>query len=246
MKRVAIVQSNYIPWKGYFDLINAADVFVWYDDVQYTPRDWRNRNRIKTAQGPRWLTVPCGSHRTRLINQVELRDSLWQQIHWRTLSRAYARAPHFARYRSFFESLYLERRWRNLSRMNRTFIERICREILGTRTVFRTSTEFDLEASKSARLLELLEQIGADRYLSGPSARDYIDERAFAARGIAVEWMDYDGYPTYPQLHGPFEHRVTILDLLFHVGDEAGWHIWGWREGARTGPDRERDRTCRS
>ncbi len=230
MTRVAILQSNYIPWKGYFDLINSVDVFVWYDDVQYTTRDWRNRNRIKTAQGLRWLTVPCGSCRSRLINQVALHDPGWQEVHWNTLSRAYARAPFFADYRDFFEALYLGRRWRSLSEMNRTFITRICREILGIRTSFRDSTEFDLTAAKADRLLELLEQIGADSYLSGPAARDYLDTRLFEERGIAVEWMDYDGYPAYPQLHGPFEHRVTLLDLLFHVGDDAGGYIWGGRE----------------
>lgn len=235
MTQVAILQSNYIPWKGYFDLINAVDVFVWYDDVQYTPRDWRNRNRIKTAQGLRWLTVPCGSHRSRLINQVDLQDPGWQESHWETLSRAYAQAPFFDDYRAFFEALYLGNRWHTLSRMNQTFIESICRDILGIQTLFRDSTEFDLTASKADRLLELLEQIGADRYLSGPSARDYIDTRVFRDRGITVDWVDYEGYPAYPQLHGPFEHRVTLLDLLFHVGDDAGRYIWGERESVRSG-----------
>lgn len=230
MRRVAVLQSNYIPWKGYFDIINTVDVFIWYDDVQYTKRDWRNRNRIKTAQGVRWLTVPCGSSCKRLINQVELRDPGWQKNHWEIISQAYGRAPFFSYFRSLFEELYLGRRWNMLVEMNRAFVEKICREILGINTVFRDSSEFQLRATKAERMIELLEQAGAESYLSGPAARDYIDEGAFLNRGIALDWMDYSGYPNYPQLHGSFEHRVSILDLLFNVGASADWYIWGWRE----------------
>lgn len=230
MKRVAVLQSSYIPWKGYFDIINAVDVFVWYDDVLYTKNDWRDRNRIKTSQGTRWLNVPCGRHGKRLINQVELHDPTWQRDHWKTITQAYSRAPFYANYRAFFEELYLGRRWDMLFEMNRAFVTGICQEILGIETIFRDSSEFCLKGTRTDRLLDLLEQEGTERYLSGPAARSYIDERAFLDRGIALDWMDYSGYPIYPQRHGPFEHRVSILDLLFHVGADAGWYIWGWRE----------------
>ena len=230
MNRVAVLQSNYIPWKGYFDLINSVDVFIWYDDVQYTKSDWRNRNRVKTAQGVRWLTVPCGSPGKRLIDQVELRDPGWQRTHWEIISQAYARAPFFGYFRPFFEDLYLGRRWYSLAEMNRAFVKKICREILGITTVFRDSTEFHLRSNKTARLLDLLHQAETGSYLSGPAARDYLEEGAFRDQGIALEWMDYSGYPAYPQLHGSFEHRVTVLDLLFNVGADADRYIWGWRE----------------
>lgn len=231
MKQVAVLQSNYIPWKGYFDIINAVDEFIWYDDVQYTKNDWRNRNRIKTSHGTQWLTVPCGSSGSRNIDQVELRDPRWQRTHWKTISQAYARAPHFPTYRDFFAELYLGRRWNTLCELNHAFVESICREILHIETRFRSSSDYELPTGRNERLLDLLVQVDADRYLSGPTAAKYIDEPSFQDRGIGIDWMDYSGYPIYPQLHGGFEHQVTVLDLLFHVGADAEWYIWGWREG---------------
>jgi len=231
MKQVAVLQSNYIPWKGYFDIINSVDEFIWYDDVQYTKRDWRNRNRIKTSRGSQWLTIPCRGKGRPLINQVEIDDPSWRQKHWQTLSRAYCRAPYFNDFHDYFEELYLGRRWQLLHEVNRTFVERICQDILGVTTRFVDSARYSLESSKQERMLDLLEQAGADRYLSGPAAKDYLDEGEFLDRGIELVWMDYGGYPVYPQLHGRFEHKVSILDLLFNVGDRAPWYIWGWREG---------------
>src|SRR5579864_7157911 len=107
--RAAVLQSNYIPWKGYFDIIHDVDVFVFYDDVQYTKNDWRNRNRIKTAGGVQWLTVPTGSDINRRICDVSLPDPNWTRKHWRTLHQAYSHAPHFHRYESFLSEIYLER-----------------------------------------------------------------------------------------------------------------------------------------
>jgi hypothetical protein len=232
MKRVAILQSNYIPWKGYFDIIHSVDEFVWYDDVQYTKRDWRTRNKIITANGTQWLTVPCSGKSSLLINQVELKDPRWQEKHWKTLSNAYSKAPFFSQYREFFKELYLGRRWEMLYLMNRTFVEKISQEILGIKTIFSDSTDYDAQGRKQGRLLDIIEKARADTYLSGPAAKNYIDEDEFHRQNISLEWMDYSGYPEYPQLYGEFTHTVTILDLLFNVGNEAPWYIWGWREEA--------------
>jgi len=233
MKRVAILQSNYIPWKGYFDIIHDVDTFIFYDDVQYTTRDWRNRNRIKTETGPQWLTVPVGSDRDRLIRDVRLPDDgAWAAEHWRTITRAYRSAPFFNRYRPYFEAFYLRRSWGSLSELNQALIVGIARDLLGITTQFEQSADYALTSAKGERILELLSKAGADHYLSGPAARAYLSDEQCAAAGVTVEWKDYRGYPEYPQLHGAFRHDVTILDLLFHTGPAAGEHIWGWRDSS--------------
>lgn len=225
---VAVLQSNYIPWKGYFDIIHDADLFVFYDDVQFTKNDWRNRNRIKTPKGTEWLTIPVGQDISRLICEVTLPDARWAKVHWKTLSQNYARAPHFARYRELFESIYLGREWKSLSELNRHLIEAISSE-LGITTRFADSRDYALEGAASERLHQLLVKLGTKRYVSGPSARDYLDEAAFARSGIEVVYKSYAGYPEYPQVHPPYDAAVSIVDVLFNTGPEAPRYIWGWR-----------------
>ncbi len=221
MKRVAIVQSNYIPWKGYFDLIAAVDEFVLYDDMQFTRRDWRNRNQIKTPQGVAWLTVPVRVkgkyHQT--IRETEIDGADWVSQHLRSLELNYRRAPHFDEVFGLVRPVY-EKRHSSLSALNRDLLELLCR-YLGIPTRLRDSGEFVLADGKSERLADLCRQLGATEYVSGPAARDYLDESAFAALGIDVRWFDYSGYPAYPQLWGEFQHGVTVLDLLFNCGTEA-------------------------
>lgn len=233
MKRVALIQSNYIPWKGYFDIIHDVDLFVFHDDLQYTKGDWRNRNRIKTAAGERWLTIPVGTDEHRRICDVTLPDRTWARDHWRRLEDAYRLAPHFRMFRDYFAELYLGRNWQTLSEFNQTVIAGISRDLLGIGTTFVDSREFELTAAKGERVIELLEKTGAGVYVSGPAARNYITDDRFGAAGIDVVWKDYAGYPEYPHVHQPFSHGVTILDLLFHTGPEAAWHIWGWRASRR-------------
>jgi len=220
-KTVALLQSNYLPWKGYFDIVGMADVFVFHDDLRYTEQDWRNRNRIKTSGGTKWLTVPCSPQEHRTIDEVTLRDHTWQRKHWRRIEASYRRAPFFDRYAAFFEDVYLKRRWENLSELNRYLIAHICREYLGIQTVFDDTRRYGLVERKAARVMELLERVGATEYLSGPAGKDYLDEREFERRGIALTWMDYAGYPEYEQLYPPFEHHVSIIDLLFSTGPDA-------------------------
>ena len=222
MKKVAIVQSNYIPWKGYFDLIASVDEFIVFDEMQYTRRDWRNRNRIKTPNGVQWLTVPVqvkGKYLQR-ISETRINDPEWARAHWRTLRQFYANASHFSDYADRFEELYRGTRHEYLSKVNVTFIRAIC-EILGIRTVIKDCTEYQLIDGKSERLASLCTQAGGTEYVCGPSTREYMDTTVFEQAGLTLTWFDYSGYPEYPQLWGDFEHSVTILDLLFNCGGEA-------------------------
>lgn len=227
--KVAVIQSNYLPWKGYFDIIHDAEIFVFYDDVQYTKNDWRNRNRIKTPTGLAWLTVPVGTNLNRLICEVTLPDSGWQQAHWDRLASVYQTAPYYRYYRDFFREIYLAKHWKKLSDLNQYFIRRIGEDLLGIKTEFHDVREYSLGASRLERLLQLLAQTSATEYISGPSAASYIDPEQFAQANIKLTYKDYSNYPEYPQLYPPFEHAVSIVDLLFHVGPEAPYYIWGWR-----------------
>jgi hypothetical protein len=227
MKRVAIVQSNYIPWRGYFDIIGLVDEFVLYDTVQFTKRDWRNRNRIKTAAGAQWLTVPVltagAFHQT--VADTRIPDARWAATHWRSITHAYAHAPYFAAYRDRWAAHYDAAAARDrLSDVNRFMIERIAAE-LGLTTRITDAASYQVEGDRNQRLLEICRAAGASTYLSGPSARGYLDVALFEAAGIGVEFMDYSAYAPYPQLHGPFEPSVTALDLLFNTGPDARTHM---------------------
>jgi len=228
---VAVLQSNYLPWKGYFDIIADVDLFIFYDDVQFTKNDWRNRNLVKTRSGTSWITVPVGPAIHRRICDVTIPDGRWAKAHWKTLSQSYARAQHFAHYREFFESVYLGRTWKFLSELNQHLITAIARDFLGVAARFEDSRSYALEGQASERLLTLLQSAGARTYVSGPSARGYLDETAFRRAGIEVAYKSYEGYPQYPQLHPPFDHRVSIVDMLFNLGPQTPHYIWGWRAG---------------
>jgi len=219
---VVILQSNYLPWKGYFDLINMADVFVFLDDVQYTHYDWRNRNRIKTPNGLAWLTVPCGSSIRRRICDVEIRDSRWQQTHYDRIRQSYRAAPHAGELDDFLQDVFIRTTWRSLSDLNQYVVQRIARNMLGSETIFEDSRSYPSGLAKQDRVFDILDRIGGvDEYLTGPSAKAYLDPQAFERRGIRLSWMDYSGYPEYRQLHGPFVHEVSILDLLLNEGTDA-------------------------
>ncbi len=222
-KRVAIVQSSYIPWKGYFDLIRASDEFILLDDVQFTKRDWRSRNQIKTRQGLTWLTIPVRSKGlyTQLIQDTCVSDSRWAERHWATLHASYARTPFFDRIAEVLEPLYRalvddER----LSAVNHRLTVALC-GLLGITTPITWSQDYGAPAGKNERLLDLCRKAGATRYLSGPNARGYLDEVMFAEAGVTVEFADYSGYPEYPQPYPPFEHAVSVVDLLFCTGPGA-------------------------
>ena len=224
MKKVAILQSNYIPWKGYFDLIASVDEFVLYDEVQFTKNDWRNRNLIKTPRGPNWLSIPVGPDINRQVKDVELPAGKWPDKHWLSLKTNYARAPFFKQMAVHFEPIFLGQLPTHLHAFNRLLITKVC-DILRIPTLITSSEEYRLEGDRNARLAAVCAQSGADVYVSGPSAKTYLDESVFGNQGIRVEWFDYSGYPVYPQLWGPFEHAVSVLDLLFNCGPEASAYM---------------------
>jgi len=226
---VVINQSNYIPWKGYFDLIHDADLFVFLDDVQYTKNDWRNRNRLKGVNGTFWLTIPVGGSVTQTIDEVALPDGGWRQKHWKTVDQTYGKAPHYLRYRDFFRHVYHEGQWRTLSELNQFIIRTIAREFLGITTPFALSTEYGHRSANKERVLDILKSTGASHYISGPAAKAYLEPHLFANAGIELIWKNYSNYPEYPQLAPPFTPDVSIIDLLCNVGPAAPDFIWGWR-----------------
>ena len=217
MKTVAILQPNYIPWKGYFDIIAHVDEFILLDDVQYTTRDWRNRNKIKTPKGVEWLSIPVGNDTGRLIRDVEVNDASWAARHWKTIESNYKRSPCYEEISALIGPLYLNLTSVLLSEINRTFVDAICKYI-GVKTKITRSSDYKLCEGKTERLVSLCEQAGADIYLSGPAAKSYIVERLFSEKKIKLNWFKYDGYRRYPQLWGDFVHEVSILDLMFNCG----------------------------
>jgi len=223
LKKIAILQSNYIPWKGYFDLIAAVDEFILYDDVQFTKSDWRNRNKIKTPKGVEWLTIPVGQNINRLIRDVELPRTDWQSKHWKTLEANYQRALHFEEIATMLKPVYLEPHAR-LTDLNRSFIEKIC-TYLAIPTAIRYSWDYEAATGRNERLVDLCLQAGANQYISGPSARGYLDVEMFNKNNIEVRWFEYEGYPPYAQLWGAFTHQVSIIDLLFNCGGNASQYM---------------------
>jgi hypothetical protein len=235
--KCVIFQPSYIPWRGFFDQIALADIFVFFDDVQYDKHGWRNRNRIKTHQGPVWLTIPVLSKGTIsqhiLINQVEINNRQpWNSKHLRTLQQAYSKAPYFNHYADTLERLYADPP-QMLADFNIDLSIALARELGIHHTRFIRSSELKVEGQKTDRLIAILEKLGADHYITGPSARDYIEPQKFAAASIQLTYMHYN-YPEYPQLYPPYDPQLSILDLLFMTGPDAMSFIQPDPEKVRT------------
>lgn len=222
--RVGVIQSNYLPWRGYFDFIRSVDLFVFYDDVQYTKNDWRNRNKIKTARGAEWITVPVfNRHLSQLICESPIdHASGWGLKHRRLLETHYKEAPHRDCMLSLVEDLGTGEE-SSISELNIGLIRRIC-AFLHIPTPTMLSSDLELQGRKSERLISLLKHVGATTYLSGPAADAYLDKDAFRQNGIALEYKSYD-YAPYPQLWGGFDGALTILDLIANCGPEAEHNI---------------------
>ncbi len=224
MHKVIITQSNYIPWKAYFDSMALVDIFILYDDVQYTRRDWRNRNLIKTPHGLKWLTIPVevkGKFFQR-IRDVRVSNKKWAKSHLMTIQCNYARARHFHEVFPFLEQLYLQaERLEFLTEINYLFLQGIAR-YLGMKTPIKFSWEYPYTSKeKNMRLIEICQLANATDYYSGPSAQNYMELELFKKHNIQVHWLDYSDYPEYLQLYPPFEHGVSIIDLLLNTGKEA-------------------------
>ncbi len=222
IKKVAILQSNYIPWRGYFDLISLVDEFVIFDEMQYTKRDWRNRNRIKTKDGVLWLTVPVevkGKY-FQNIRETKINGESWRNKHWKTLEFNYIKSKYFKDLADEIEHIYLEENITSLSKLNRRFIDLIC-SYLGIKTCIRDSFEFSLANNKNERLVNICKELEASEYVSGPKAASYIDKKIFESNNIKLSFADYSGYSEYNQLWGGFEKNLSILDLIFNCGKSS-------------------------
>lgn len=221
MKKIAIVQSNYIPWKGYFDLIAHVDEFILYDDMQFTKRDWRNRNLIKTPNGTQWLTVPVKvkGKFVQKIKETEIQNTNWNELHWKTIHQYYSKSACYKDISSLFEEYYFNT-YDLLSDLNRSLILAVC-NYLDIDTKISNSWDYGIIDGKTERLVDLCLKSGATEYVSGPSAKNYIDEDKFESNGLILSWYNYNNYSTYPQLWGEFTHNVSIIDLLFNCGKNS-------------------------
>ncbi|NMA06192.1 MAG: WbqC family protein [Ruminococcaceae bacterium] len=229
MKSVAMLQPNYIPWKGVFDMINRVDIFVFYDDVQFTKRDWRSRNKIPTSNGDVWLTVPVltKGRMDQLICEAEIDTSVnWQKKHHKTLTLTYAKSPFLSKYEQLLFDFYFEKTWINLSEMNIFMTKYIC-NILGIRTRFYKSSDLNCQGDKDGeKVISICKKLGCNHFINGPAAKAFTDEQKYADAEIELEYMSYE-YPIYNQLYKPFNHHVTVLDMLFNLGDKTADYIWG-------------------
>ncbi len=224
-RRVAIIQSSYIPWRGYFSIIARCDVFIFLDSVQFTRRDWRTRNRIKSPDGPRWLSIPVrqkGNYHAS-IDSIEIADPDWAFTHLRGIETSYRRAPYFEAVFPALRQAFLDAAAKPLlSEANQALTAALLGMLGITTTLSRDADLLErgrLDAlDPTRRLVELAAAVEATSYLSGPAARSYLDPAAFTARGISVEWMDYAGLPEYPQLWGPFDPALSIVDALLNLG----------------------------
>ncbi len=222
MKKVAISQSNYIPWRGYFDIISSVDEFVIFDEVQYTRRDWRNRNKIKTKDGSQWITVPVkvkGKYLQK-IRDTQIANNSWQDKHWKTIKNNYLKTPYFFELEKELEKIYYDEKYLYLSKLNRRLIELVC-NYLGIKTKIRDAYEFDLKNGQTEKLVNICLDLNADEYISGPSAKNYIKPSIFDNNNIKLTYADYTGYPKYEQQFGGFIDNLSILDLVFNCGKSS-------------------------
>lgn len=223
MKKIAILQPNYIPWKGVFDLISRVDAFVFYDDVQYTAKDWRSRNRIRTANGDIWLTVPVlskGLRGQRICDALIDPLSNWQGKHYKALKANYQKARHFKDYEYLLEEIYLAREWSKISDLN-IFSTKLLARALGIDAEWHRSSDLGQSGGKDGeKAIKICKMLGCDSFINGPSARAFMNVSLFAQNGIELDYISYS-YPEYAQLHRPFVHEVTVLDVIFNCGPDA-------------------------
>ena len=222
---VVILQPSYIPWRGYFDQVRRADLFVFYDDIQYDKHGWRNRNQIKTHKGKQWLTIPV--HTKGVTSGTPIKDvridwsKPWAKSHLKSITISYSKAPYFRKYLPMLESIF-ERRDEFLADFTITVSILLARELGFSSTRFMRSSEIsNLKGQKTDRVIDVLQRVGATYYICGPLAKSYMEPEKFEAAGIPFEYMQYN-YPEYTQLHPPYDPHVSILDLLFMNGSQAG------------------------
>lgn len=226
MKKIAILQSNYIPWKGVFDMMNKVDTFVFFEDVNFTKRDWRIRNKIKTPEGEIWLTIPVkkASRGTKIYEIQISQEENWQEKHYKTITQYYKKAKYFEEYKWLLDKIYLEKKWENLSEFN-IFSNILIAKELGIKTEFINSKDLKTSGTKDDKLIEICEKLEGNYYLSGPAAKDYINNEKFKNNNINLAYIKYE-YPEYKQLYGEFNHYLSVFDVLFNCGKDAQDYIF--------------------
>lgn len=226
MKKIAILQSNYIPWKGVFDMMNKVDTFVFFEDVDFTKRDWRIRNKIKTPEGEIWLTIPVkkASRGTKIYEIQISQEENWQEKHYKTITQYYKKAKYFEEYKWLLDKIYLEKKWENLSEFN-IFSNILIAKELGIKTEFINSKDLKTSGTKDDKLIEICEKLEGNYYLSGPAAKDYINNEKFKNKNINLAYIKYE-YPEYKQLYGEFNHYLSVFDVLFNCGKDAPNYIF--------------------
>ena len=213
--RVAVIQSNYFPWRGYFSIIASVDLFIFHDDLQFTKSDWRNRNIFLRNGEKVWLTAPCGTSEDRLISDVLFTEENWEDDHYKKLCNWYRKSLNFDKYGYLIEEIYRLNQFKYLSEFNQYWTKYISREILGLKTEFQDSRNFHLTGRRTDRLIDLIQQVGATRYLSGPAGKNYLEETTFQEKGIMLEYADYEKLPKRES----GQNELSILHDLFSTRD---------------------------
>ncbi len=227
-KKIAMLQPNYIPWKGTFDLINQVDVFVFYDDVQYTRKDWRSRNIIKTPHGDKWLSVPVihNGRRDQLIYEAEINTNEdWQTVHYKTLKFAYSKAKFFDDYHFILEELYLKNTWQKIADLD-IFATKLIAKVLGINVEWVRSSDLNITGNKDGeKVIKICNHLNCNYFINGPASKEFMNEQIFNEAGVKLNYIEYN-YKEYDQLYPPFNHYVSVLDVLFNCGDRASEFIF--------------------
>ncbi len=216
---LGVLQPGYFPWLGFFDQMSRVDVFVLYDDVQFDKHGWRNRNRVKSHTGPTWLSVPI-RHKglgQQQINEVEIdNQTTWGRKHLSTIRQLYSKAPYLNKYLPELE-VFFSRHWTKLVELDIACIE-LMQKWFGITTQVVQASSLGIAGGQSERLLNFCLHFGAQRYLSGNAAENYLDLQLFTENNVLVEWQNYQ-HPTYPQLHGEFISHLSALDMVLNCGE---------------------------
>ena len=233
MTVVSIIQPNYIPWPGYFDIINRSDIFLYFDTVQYTKNDWRNRNRIKTPRGLQWLTIPVesGSSRKKIF-ETQIGRPNWSKKHYLSLQHNYSKAAYYNEISGFLRPLYLSTKYDKLTDAVFSINEAILNYLQIKTVILKASEIFKLEhqdqhTSRTDSIINICRSLGATTYLSGPSASNYINQSQFSEHNIQLEFIDYPYYFNYKQLWGGPSSGLSIVDLLFNCGSSSRRYLDG-------------------
>jgi hypothetical protein len=228
--KIIITQSNYIPWKGYFTTMKKASHIILYDNAQYTRRDWRNRNKIITPNGPAWLSIPIdvkGKYHQK-VNEAKVKNNDWPTDHWNKIVQNYRHASSFKEYSQHFEKLYVDelKNYEYLTDINRIMLQK-CIQLLGIDIEIIDSRQLDIRGGKTEKLINICRDLNADEYFTGPAAQGYMEEELFSKNNIKLTYYDLDNFPTYKQKWDGFDHYVSILDMFFNLGkDTANYFNW--------------------